>query len=115
MRSATGIFSVVATTENFDVILFNIPFPPWKPKTQWQEANFDEGHKLLRRFLNEAKTYLKTGGRIGMTWSDLEDTACLHNLLKEERYSHRIPIERNVKGVSHYVYELRHPNPAKNI
>ncbi len=109
------LFSAVAPSENFDLILFNIPFPPWKPKTPWQEANFDEGHQLLRRFLNEAKPYLKTAGRIGMTWSDLGDTACLHNLLKEEGYSHRIPIERRVKTVGQYVYELGHPNPTKDL
>ena len=109
------LFSTVDSSETFDVILFNIPFPPWKPKTPWQEANFDEGHQLLRRFLNEAKTYLKPRGRIGMTWSDLGDTACLHELLIEEGYSHRIPIERRVKGVGQYVYELRQPNLAKKI
>jgi len=43
-----------------------------------------------------------------MTWSDLGDTTCLHDLLKEEEYSLRIPIERRVKGVGQYVYELRH-------
>jgi HemK-related putative methylase len=103
------LFSAVTPTETFDVILFNIPFPPWKPKTPWQDANFDEGHQLLRRFLSQAKSFLKAGGRIGMTWSDLGDTSCLHELLKEEGYSHRIPIERRVKGVGQYVFELRHP------
>ena len=102
------LFAAITPSETFDVILFNIPFPPWKPKTPWQEANFDEGHQLLRRFLSQAKSYLKAGGRIGMTWSDLGDTVCLHDLLKEEGYSHRIPIERRVKGVGQDVYELRH-------
>lgn len=103
------LFSVVTPSETFDVILFNIPFPPWKPKTPWQEANFDEGHQLLTRFLNQAKSFLKAGGRIGMTWSDLGDTSYLHDLLKDEGYFHKILIERRVKGVGQYVYELRHP------
>ncbi len=102
------LFSAVNPSEIFDVILFNIPFPPWKPKSPWQEANFDEGHQLLRRFLNQAMSFLTAGGRIGMTWSDLGDTACLHDLLRKEEYSHRIPIERRIKGVGQYVYELRH-------
>ena len=102
------LFAAITPSETFDVILFNIPFPPWKPKTPWQEANFDEGHQLLRRFLSQAKSYLKAGGRIGMTWSDLGDTVCLHDLLKEGWFSHRIPIERRVKAVGQYVYELRH-------
>ena len=100
------LFSAVTPPETFDVILFNIPFLPWKPKTPWQEANFDEGHQLLRRFLSQAKSFLKAKGRIGITWSDLGDTACLHDLLKEDEYSHRILIERRVKGVGQYVYEL---------
>ena len=109
------LFSAVGSSETFDVILFNIPFPPWKPKTPWQDANFDEGHQLLRRFLNEAKSYLKTGGRMGMTWSDLGDTAHLHDLLRENEYSYRIVIDRKVKSVGQYVYELRHPNSSNKI
>ena len=107
------LFSAVTPSETFDVILFNIPFPPWKPKTPWQEANFDEGHQLLRRFLSQAKSFLKAGGRIGMTWSDLGDTVCLHEQLKEAEYSHRILMERRIKDVGQYVYELRHSHPRQ--
>ncbi len=107
----SDLFSAVASAERFEVILFNIPFPPWKPQTAWQEANFDEGHQLLRRFMKEAKSYLKTGGRIGMTWSDLGDTTCLHELIEEEGYLHRIVVQREIKGVGQYVYEFRFSSP----
>jgi release factor glutamine methyltransferase len=102
----SDLFTAVTPSETFDVILFNIPFPPWKPMTPWQEANFDEGHELLRKFLKQSKSYLKEGGRIGMTWSDLGDTDYLHKLIREEGYSHRIAAERSVRDLGQYVYEL---------
>ncbi len=101
------LFSCIAPAETFDVIVSNFPFSPWKPKTRWQEANFDEGHQLLRQFLNQAKSHLSPGGRIGMTWSDLGDTDHFHDLLGKERYSYRILVERKVKGAGQYVYELK--------
>lgn len=103
----SDLFAAVTAAEVFDVILFNIPFPPWTPETPWQKANFDEGHQLLRKFLSQSKSYLKAKGRIGMTWSDLGDTDYLLTLLREEGYSHRIPVERRVNDVSQYVYELQ--------
>ena len=102
----SDLFTALTPSEIFDVILFNIPFPPWKPMTPWQEANFDEGHELLRKFLKQSKSYLKEGGRIGMTWSDLGDTDYLHKLIREEGYSHRIVAERSVRDLGQYVYEL---------
>ena len=101
------LFSLVRGEEHFDVIIFNIPFPPWKPETPWQEANFDEGHQLLGRFLKQSKSFLNPRGRIGMTWSDIGDTDHFHGLLEAERYSYRILVERKIKGVGQYVYELK--------
>lgn len=101
------LFPHVRGEERFDVIIFNIPFPPWKPETPWQEANFDEGHQLLGRFLKQGRSFLNPMGRIGMTWSDIGDTDHFHGLLEAEHYSHRILVERKVKGVGQYVYELK--------
>ncbi len=100
------LFSALEVNERFHVILFNIPFPPWKPKTPCQEANFDEGHQLLTRFIKEAKSYLHPVGRIGMTWSDIGDTDRFHQLLATKNYSYRVLVERKIGEVGQHVYEL---------
>ena len=101
------LFAAVHTGETFDVIVFNIPYVPWKPETPWQAANFDEGHQLLRRFLTQAKRYLRPGGRVVMTWSDIGDTAYLHTLLEEQGYAYKVLVERQARDIGFYIYELR--------
>jgi len=100
------LFSPVKEGEIFDMILSNFPFVPWEPETRWQEANFDAGHQLLGKFLEQAKSRLKPGGRIGMTWSDLGDTLYFHSRLEAEGYAYKVLVTRMIKDVGQYIYEL---------
>ncbi|HEX9880327.1 MAG TPA: methyltransferase [Candidatus Binatia bacterium] len=108
----SDLFSSIRAGERFDVILFNVPFPPWKPETPWQEANFDEGHRLLERFIKQAKGFLHPGGRIGMTWSDIGDTDYFHALLDAEGFHRRVVVRREIQGVGQYIYELSPKGPS---
>lgn len=91
----------------FDTIISNFPFVPWKPETAWQHANFDYEHRSLRKFLQQAKQYLKPTGRIVMTWSDLGDTDYFLGLAAELDYNVGILVERKVAEVNHFVFQLK--------
>lgn len=101
------LFEALKQNERFDTILFNFPFVPWKPETAWQLANFDEGHKKLDRFLKEAPSFLTNSGRILMTWSDVGDTKYFRQLTTTLGYKLTTVAEREAKGITHYVFELR--------
>lgn len=103
----SDLFSAITANEKFDVILFNFPFPPFEPQSDWQEANFDPGHQLLTRFLCEAKGYLNPDGRIGMCWSDIGDTSYLRELVEKNEYDIQVLDEKSKGDIGAYIFELR--------
>jgi len=105
----SDLFSAISENERFDVILFNFPFPPFEAKSEWQKANFDPGHYLLTKFLDQAKNYLSEGGRIGMCWSDIGDTQYYRELVDQIGYSLRVIDESRGNGINAYIFELRMP------
>lgn len=56
-----------------DVILFNPPWLPAKPKTAIDRAIYDEGGMTVRRFLGEAASRLNDGGEVWLVISDLAE------------------------------------------
>lgn len=56
-----------------DVILFNPPWLPAKPKTRIDRAIFDEGGETLRRFLTGAPAHLNPGGEVWLVISNLAE------------------------------------------
>ncbi|MCB0355178.1 MAG: methyltransferase [Bdellovibrionales bacterium] len=103
----SNLFEHILPSEQFDVILFNFPFPPFEPETPWQRANFDPGHRLLKEFFTQAKSHLTPTGRIGMCWSDIGDTHYLHALAVESGYELKVLDERKAGSIGAYVFELR--------
>lgn len=101
------LFEPLHEAEQFDAIVFNFPFVPWEPKTAWQKANFDPGHRLLRRFFAEVGNHLAPGGEITMTWSDLGDTELFHALARESGLECATRVERSSASVNHYIFVLR--------
>ena len=100
------LFDPITADIKFDTILFNFPFVPWKAESDWQKANFDEGHANLKRFLEQAPNHLQLSGRILMTWSDVGDTQYFFGLAEQYGYKIRSIAEREAKGIKHYVIEL---------
>lgn len=101
------LFEPLHEAELFDAIVFNFPFVPWEPQTAWQRANFDPGHRLLRRFFAEVGDHLAPGGEITMTWSDIGDTELFLALARENGLECATRVERSSANVNHYIFVLR--------
>jgi len=73
------LFKPIRKNEKFDLIIFNPPYLPTTKKNKvegWIEKAWDggpTGRKIIDRFLAEAKTFLKKGGRILMVQSTLSN------------------------------------------
>lgn len=75
---------------NFDLIIFNPPYIPGTPKSK-VEKNwlYDEG-QLIVKFLKDAKSHLKKGGRILMAYSSISNEKLLYWALARYRWRWRI-------------------------
>ncbi len=74
-------------SEKFDVILFNPPYYPLKPKT-YMEAAWCCGpnYLLLRKFLKNAKKYLTSKGFIQITFSSYMNMKFFHKVFKMQKF-----------------------------
>jgi release factor glutamine methyltransferase len=89
------LFSPIAPEDCFDLILFTPPYLEGTGQTVFDNALFDRGKELVRRFFAGAKDHLKSGGYVQMVYSSiarpgpvLEMTAELgweHSLLARKR------------------------------
>ena len=66
------------TGQQFDVILFNLPFYHKASVTEREVALSDHNGGLAKRFLDEAGSYLVPGGRLVFTWSNCSNPALLN-------------------------------------
>lgn len=83
-----------------------MPFVPWKPETEWQRYNFDFEHRLLFRFLDDARRYLSDRGKIFLTFADIGNRAALEGAAVRFGYRITLVSSQTVKGIEHYVFEL---------
>lgn len=73
--------------EKFDIILFNPPYFPLKPKTYMEAALFcGQNYSLLRKFLANAKKYLNSHGIIQLSLSSYMDLKLIHKFFKIYRF-----------------------------
>jgi release factor glutamine methyltransferase len=80
--------------EKFDIILFNPPYYPFKPKTYIEAAWCGgENYALLRRFLSQAKGYLNPNGVIQISASSYTDLNFIKRLFKKHNF-HPIMVAR---------------------
>ena len=71
-------------TEKFDVILFNPPYYPVKPKTYMEVAwCCGENYLILRNFLSQVRKYLTPNGFIQISASSYMDLKLLQKLFKK--------------------------------
>jgi release factor glutamine methyltransferase len=74
-------------TEKFDVILFNPPYYPLKPKTYMEAAwCCGEGYSMLRKFLTNAKKHLTPKGVIQISLSSYMDLNFIKKLIKTKGF-----------------------------
>ncbi len=57
--------------EKFDLIIFNPPYLPGKPKNLLERAWIDSDGFLIRRFFDEVSNHLKPNGKIQVLYSDI--------------------------------------------
>jgi len=67
------LFSPLHPRHKFDIILFTPPYIEGTPKTYFDQALFDPGKRLIRRFFAEAGDYLKPEGYVQMVYSSIAD------------------------------------------
>ncbi len=83
--------------EKFDWIIFN---PPYLPPSKYDNEIDTTDNGVIRRFLSEAKNYLKEGGRILILLSSL-------NPIFDDSYEWEKLDELNVGFEKLYVFELK--------
>jgi len=85
--------------ERFDLISFNAPWVPGKPRNRSELALHDDEQKITREFLTDAHSYLNHNGRVLLGYSDnggeeylaeLEEFILAHNWLIEDVVSKRV-------------------------
>ncbi|MDD1778814.1 MAG: methyltransferase [Candidatus Helarchaeota archaeon] len=73
--------------EKVDLILFNPPYFPLKPKTYLEAALYcGPNYRTLRNFLATAKQHLKPHGLIQLSLSSYMDLELMHNLFRKYRW-----------------------------
>lgn len=101
----SNLFSKVGK-QKFDVIIFNSPQRTIKPKNIFERSFFDYKMGTINRFIINAKKFLKSGGRIYISYGKAGEMEKLEKLMKLEGYKVKV-IDVIKYGIRLYVvYEL---------
>jgi len=104
------LFSVLATEERFDVILFNPPYLPSTTKDKsetWFDIATDggrDGLKVTKRFLHDLPKHLTSSGKAYFIVSSLSPRETLERSLKKERLTARIVASQRFESETLDVY-----------
>ena len=87
------LYSVLESDEFFDIIIFNPPYLPTKPKdivggSGWFDKSVDggvDGLNVIKRFLNGLPLFLKKNGRAYFVFSSLSDEKSLRKILDKNK------------------------------
>ncbi len=74
VRGPGDLFQPVGD-ESFDVIIFNPPWIPGRPRNEYERSIYDPGQSILLRFLDQVKGHLEEGGRLYLLYSDASEVA----------------------------------------
>ncbi|MFQ6096889.1 MAG: 50S ribosomal protein L11 methyltransferase [Armatimonadota bacterium] len=72
VRGPADLFDAVAD-ERFDVVIFNAPWVCGEAKTLYEAAIYDEGFRVLRRFLAQVAAFLTDDGRVLLIYGDISE------------------------------------------
>ncbi|MFW6138086.1 MAG: HemK2/MTQ2 family protein methyltransferase [Spirochaetota bacterium] len=100
------LFSSLDQAQKFDLIVFNPPYLEGKLYTGIDHAVNDPGGVVLKRFLQQAKHYLKQGGRVTMVYSSIADIAKMLNMVKTAGWRYEIVASRNIIFETLNIYRL---------
>ncbi len=82
----SNLFEKVPQGKTFDLILFNPPFQAYEPNDILDASITDHNYETVKKFMKEAKLYLKDKGRMAIYWAELCDLQLLIDLIKENSY-----------------------------
>lgn len=105
----SNLFSNIKTKEKFDLIIFNPPYLPSKSH-EFKHIDLDggfHGTEIIERFLKQAKSHLKSKGKVLLLASSLNRGILL--LFKKYKFLYKILDQENFFFEKLYVWEL---NPA---
>ncbi|MBB5907271.1 methyltransferase [Actinoalloteichus hymeniacidonis] len=78
----------------FDVMVFDPPFRWFAPRDLLEAATTDENYGAMTRFFNQARDYLKPGGRLLVFFGSSGDLEYLHRLIEASGF-HRTVLARH--------------------
>ncbi|KAA0006187.1 MAG: methyltransferase [Thermoplasmata archaeon] len=90
----------------FDIILFNPPYLDLKPKSIFDYAICDYKKRTIKRFLKEAKDYLKEDGHIEIAYSSIADPYVVMEYAKNIGWKIEKIAEKKIPGEKLYVFKL---------
>ena len=109
----SNVFDQIPKDRKFDVIYWNYPWLPEEKEYQYTDevdrGLFDPNYQYLKKYLHEAKSFLKPKGRIFLGFGDFGDIDYLTFLTKREGYILReLTSESGSEGikVKFILYEL---------
>jgi release factor glutamine methyltransferase len=76
----SDVFDAVEGT--FDLIIFDPPFRPFAARDMLELSTADENYRALTRFMTEARSYLRSGGRILLDFGTSGDVDYLQALIE---------------------------------
>lgn len=92
--------------QKYDIIVIAPPYTDNLAQDVVEQAYWDKDHKVVNKFLQEAKNYLIVNGKIDLCWADFADFDLIELLFKKYNYKSKQIAESEYKGKVYRVYEL---------
>jgi release factor glutamine methyltransferase len=92
---------------DFDLIVFDPPFPWFKPRDLLEAGSTDDNDRALTRFIAQVKGRLRPNGRVLLNFGTTADIDYLYSLIRNADEAGAAPLRRGNQG---WVYgpPLRH-------
>jgi release factor glutamine methyltransferase len=99
-----------AVEGEFDLIIFDPPFRWFAPRDLLEMGTADENYRALTRFMTEAKSFLRSHGRIMLNFGTSGDLDYLNSLIERTGFKKtaflRRKLTKNDLTVSYYTIRL---------
>ncbi len=107
----SDIYDAIPAGQKFNTIVWNVPWGDFGEGEQLdslQQAFYDPGYKLLKRFIDEASKFLKPGGKLLIGFSTtIGNGDILKKILANAGFTYRIAAQKT--------FEFGHPSGPVSI
>jgi release factor glutamine methyltransferase len=104
---AGDLFLPLKSEDKFDLIIFNPPYLAGQPKNDLEKALFDPDQKIITRFFQQAKTFLKPGGYLQILYSSIAPTQNFLKIAKKYHWQKEIIAQKKFLGEEFTIYKFR--------